>query len=1085
MKFQSGAPIIKLVDFQMKNCALVLFFLFVSLSTLHSQTSGFPAAVEPDGQGSAGEPYQISSLENLLWMALNVSTNNDFFDFHFVQTDDIDASDSAEWDGGQGFPPIGGGGTGAKFKGFYDGQGHVITGLRINRPNTPNVGLFGHVGIAESNQSSEIKNLGLVDVVVAGARGTGTLIGRVTGNQATLVERCFAVDGSVTGDGATGGLIGSNNSYIGNPQNRDFNPRVIESFADIDVIFSGKVLDQANDKFGGLAGCNQKGNIINSYARGNVLTGSNSGTFRVGGLAGCIDNRGAISNSFSTGRVTGGDLVGGIIGNGGTGGGAGFIENSFWDIESSLMTDNSVEDEGAAEGKTTGQMQQLSTFYNAGWEFVDGDNDGPWNIGKGNDEGNNDAGNDDEVRNDGYPYFVWQFPDDPELRVWTGPDGGDWNTASNWTGGNVPTESDKVVIRSGDDAVLNTAIDGCVTLTVETDAAFTVDTDGSIGDCELIVNSGASLLNKAPIPGTNIRFERILTSPDFGAPLNGGTGNGGTVDGHWVALGSPVSNSQYAGPDGLLERVWTQGFPGADQPNVASNFSNVVEYRYVENDGDNALSGGWHPPESNNITPGRGFFVYLYENKFRDDPSTAVDFTQPFSVTGPVNEFTDANGSPGLFAFPELVYNGTDEDPDEGVFLSWNMLSNPFGAGLDWSATGGESWVKEDITEFAYIWDPAQAQYLVTSSDGGDLEVLTDPVIAPFQAFWVQATNGNSGDGSGDDPEPSLSVGPDAMTASTANSGFFKHAESAIAGNEVSSRSASTPGISLRLEAGGFTSQTGIRFGHQYAAGMNDLNEPVFTVRDAWFLTPMAYSYAWLHSVADGKPLVLKSLPLEFDGPIELPVEAGAMHGGLPVAGPAGISVTSMANIPVEWSVALRDNHTGAVIDLRATDRYDFDLSPDTHQKVVAQKEGSIPSGMHHAGLNPADPHSFKRMSRDRTQMSKAGTETARFSLLIAPDEGFFNEIRAELPERLELAQNFPNPFNPSTVIGYSLPEETRVRLSVYDLLGRRAAVLVDRQQEAGRHQVSWDASQFASGVYMYRLEVDGQSLTRRMTLVR
>lgn len=1049
----------------MKFFVVVLLLLSSPFMALKAQNGGFPDPAEPAGTGAQNDPYLITSLENLHWMAVNIGINNDFLDTYFLQENDIDASATASWDNGMGFLPIGGAGSEAQFKGFYDGQGHVITGLRINRAETNNIGFFGHIGIESQNQPTEIKNLGLIDVVVVGARGTGTLIGRITGNQATLVERCFAVNGSVTGDGATGGLIGSHNSYESNPANRDRNPRTRESFADINVFFSGKE-SAGKDKFGGLVGCNQKGNIFDSYARGDVLTGSDSGTTRVGGLAGCIDFRGSVENTYSTGSVSGGTTVGGLVGEGGNSGRTGLILASFWDVETSAVTENGVVEDGKAIDKATAEMQRLSTFYNAGWEFVDGVNSGPWNIGKGIDEGGID-----KVRNDGYPYLDWQYPGDPELRVWTGPANGNWNTASNWSGGSVPSAFDKVVIRSEDDAVLSNEIDGCITLTVESDAAFTVDTGGSTGNCELIVNSGASLLNKSPVPETEIRFERLLTSPDFGAQLDGDTGNGGTVDGHWVALGSPVSSSRYAGKGGLLERVWTQGFQGADKPNVATNFSNVVEYRYVENDGDDALSGGWHHPESNDITPGGGFFVYLYENKFRDDPATAVDFTTPFSVTGFVNEFTDNNGSPGLFAFPELVYNGTGDNTDVGVFLSWNMLSNPFGAGLDWSATGSDNWVREDITEFAYIWDPVVAQYLVTSSDGGELDVLADPVIAPFQAFWVQATNGDSGEGGGDEPKPTLSVGPDALVASSASSQYFKHA--------AASGSASTPGITLRLEAGGFTSQTGIRFGEGYTAGLNDANESVFTVRDAWFLTPMAYSYAWIHSLADGKPIMLKSLPLEFDGSIELSVDAGALHSGLPVAGPAGIEASSLANIPEHWSVVLRDNHDGTFVDLRSTERYKFELSPpDAHQKAGADATVSIPSGLYHAGLNPADPHPVKRMHKEHPG-------TARFTLIITADEELSNEIGSDLPKRLKLAQNYPNPFNPSTVIGYSLPEESRVRLSVYDLLGRRVAVLVDRRQEPGRHQASWDAASIASGIYIYRLETEGQVLTRHMTLLR
>ena len=89
------------------------------------------------------------------------------------------------------------------------------------------------------------------------------------------------------------------------------------------------------------------------------------------------------------------------------------------------------------------------------------------------------------------------------------------------------------------------------------------------------------------------------------------------------------------------------------------------------------------------------------------------------------------------------------------------------------------------------------------------------------------------------------------------------------------------------------------------------------------------------------------------------------------------------------------------------------------------------------------------------------------------------------LPEKVKLHANYPNPFNPSTVIAFSLPEESHVRLAIYDLLGRRVAILVDETRSAGRYEVNWDASQLSSGVYVFRLESGGQTLTRQMTLIK
>ncbi len=90
-----------------------------------------------------------------------------------------------------------------------------------------------------------------------------------------------------------------------------------------------------------------------------------------------------------------------------------------------------------------------------------------------------------------------------------------------------------------------------------------------------------------------------------------------------------------------------------------------------------------------------------------------------------------------------------------------------------------------------------------------------------------------------------------------------------------------------------------------------------------------------------------------------------------------------------------------------------------------------------------------------------------------------------ESPHRFELEQNVPNPFNPKTEIGYRKSEIGPTLLTVYDTLGRRVAILVDGVQDAGRHSVSFDASNLASGVYVYRLESGGQVQTRKMVLVK
>jgi hypothetical protein len=89
------------------------------------------------------------------------------------------------------------------------------------------------------------------------------------------------------------------------------------------------------------------------------------------------------------------------------------------------------------------------------------------------------------------------------------------------------------------------------------------------------------------------------------------------------------------------------------------------------------------------------------------------------------------------------------------------------------------------------------------------------------------------------------------------------------------------------------------------------------------------------------------------------------------------------------------------------------------------------------------------------------------------------------IPASFELAQNYPNPFNPATTITYAVPREAKVKLEVFDLLGRRVATLVDGLQEVGTHSVSFGGSGLASGVYLYRLSAPDQMITKKMVLMK
>ena len=121
---------------------------------------------------------------------------------------------------------------------------------------------------------------------------------------------------------------------------------------------------------------------------------------------------------------------------------------------------------------------------------------------------------------------------------------------------------------------------------------------------------------------------------------------------------------------------------------------------------------------------------------------------------------------------------------------------------------------------------------------------------------------------------------------------------------------------------------------------------------------------------------------------------------------------------------------------------------------------------------------------------SGLGAEPTAASSFIVDDisfEGVMTSVSsdAEVPMVPTLDQNYPNPFNPSTTIRYGLPYRSPVTLTVFNGVGQQVARIVDGEQEAGFHEVQFDASGLASGVYLYRLQAGDFIQTKRLVLVR
>jgi hypothetical protein len=95
------------------------------------------------------------------------------------------------------------------------------------------------------------------------------------------------------------------------------------------------------------------------------------------------------------------------------------------------------------------------------------------------------------------------------------------------------------------------------------------------------------------------------------------------------------------------------------------------------------------------------------------------------------------------------------------------------------------------------------------------------------------------------------------------------------------------------------------------------------------------------------------------------------------------------------------------------------------------------------------------------------------------------NEDKPDVPKSVELHPNYPNPFNPTTTIGFSLPTTSHVKLTVYDITGRVVRTVLNQVMSSGSHTIQFDGAGLTSGLYLYRLEAAGIVITNKMTLIK
>jgi hypothetical protein len=253
------------------------------------------------------------------------------------------------------------------FKGTFDGNGHKITGLWINRPANEYVGLFGKIG------DTTIKNLGVeISGSVYGHQFVGGIAGSLDGGTITNSY----VSGSVasTGNSDVGGVVGGIAGYVHG--------------ASITNSYSTGSVSSSGHNVGGIAGyLSLSASITNSYSTASVR--GNNNNVHIGGIAGAIDRSLTTNNVAINPSVSGGMDVNRVLGHFYSGS----ISNNFA-LDTMTVTGKGTGGNNAGTDKTITQLKIQANYANSlGWNFGDNDTN-PWKI--------------DPYKNDGLPYLYWE-----------------------------------------------------------------------------------------------------------------------------------------------------------------------------------------------------------------------------------------------------------------------------------------------------------------------------------------------------------------------------------------------------------------------------------------------------------------------------------------------------------------------------------------------------------------------------------------------------------------------------------------------------------------------------------------------------
>jgi len=1082
-------------------CIIRLFFAFLGNKVLifniilFVSTTSLLAQPFAGGSGTQADPYQVATAVQLD----SVRNYGTIANTYFIQTANIDLN-VAPYNTGSGWEPI------ANFNGTYDGGAYTITGLFINRGSTDNVGLFATL-------DGVITKLILSAPVVTGNSNVGALVGTViegTNGMDSDITQVAIQGGSVTANGSNGGgIAGTNGDNI------------------IDCYASTRVIGTGPGPYGGLAGTL----IINARIRDSYSVGVVTGTLS-GGLVGSLASGArAFESYYNT------DSTATSPGEGTGLATSQMYQQSSFDSDFDFTSTWVMFNEGS-------EFPELQIFANPSLLFAGGSGTqaDPLLVATAGHLNNvrrfptlyfqQTADIDLNV----FPYNIgegWT-----PIPIFAGKYNGNGHTISNLYINPTTTQDYLGLIAQLSGSAINNSFINDLTLLNPsvTNGNRVGSLAGTIVHVELtnvrIIggsttgesaaggviggSSQTSRINKCSAIGMTVTtngtaagthaggligngFAILVTNSYAANTIQGGAASGGLVGEAFGTITNSYSASVVTGPGmvgGLVGDAptlvnATNSYYNSDSTSAATVFGDSLTTAQMrqrasftgwdfdthwfidegvsfpgllENKGNFLnITGdeGWRmlasPLQSRSIGtllnslwtqgftgsdgPDGNSNVYIWNESTRNWAAPSDTSLVPSAGTGfLMYVYSDDNSDGSPEGFPKrlsptgnaitgqqsinLSYTSTGSSADDG----WNLVGNPYPTTINWDA--GRGWIRQNMDQAFYVWSDSEnngnGAYLTWNTLG--MGTKGDGLIAPWQGFWVKANAAS--------PQVVFTD-----TVRNAGGALLKQAKPVI------------PKIDLELEGNGLSSRAIVLFHEQAERGKDPL--------DAYKLQSLSPDYLLLGTAINGlETMDIQALPYS-----EEPMELDLVIQGSNLNGEHTLQWTP-EHLPEEWQLEILDSKTGEVYPLEEPGAFSFVMDSSSASKRNKVTKLATPT-------SPIQP------------LAKVRKDTSRFKLTIRSATLTSQEPDAAVPDRVELLQNYPNPFNPVTTINYSIPEQSRVRLEVFDMLGRKVATLLNERVEVGYHQVRFDARNLASGVYIYRLQAGDKTITKKLTLIK